>query len=181
LSLSFSIVSCKELGEAAAAVGAPRLSASLRCTSCTPLHIFCCGSATPRGDCAAGAWAASFMAREGRAVVELAKLSAFSLPRFCQRPCSTQNEAIGTGPDFRPSTISTLSTRSCLPPLTISPAWMNTSLSPVFSISSELTLLVSRTRNTPFCIASCKVIGTLLPAVLSPRTGNMVRFSYVTG
>ena len=75
-----------------------------------------------------GAAMASSAARDGIASLALENLAWSSLPRADQRPCSTQKEAIGTRPDFAGSSRLTVSTRSCLPPLTMSPAWMNTCL-----------------------------------------------------
>ena len=107
--------------------------------------------------------------REGIASRALENLVASSLPRADQRPGSTQNEAIGTMPERGGSTRLTISTRSCLPPFTMSPAWMKTSSSPVFSILSSLTWPVSSTWTRPFATASVKVSGTG-PAALGPWT-----------
>jgi hypothetical protein len=76
---------------------------------------------------------ASFASREGTLAEAVAKVFTSSLPRAVQRPCSTQNDAIGIRPDFGGSIRLTLSTRSCCPPFTISPDWMNTSSLPRFS------------------------------------------------
>ncbi len=76
---------------------------------------------------------------EGIASEALENLVASSPPRADQRPASTQNEAIGTSPERGGSTMLTVSTRSCLPPFTMSPAWMKISSSPVLSILSSLT------------------------------------------
>src|SRR5437879_6018182 len=50
--------------------------------------------------------------------------SAASDPRLLQRPCPAQNDAIGTLPECEVSTTSSENTRSCWPPLTISPDWI---------------------------------------------------------
>ena len=52
------------------------------------------------GAAAIGACIASFISRDGTLAVEAENLAASSVPRGDQRPCSTQNEAIGTRPDF---------------------------------------------------------------------------------
>jgi len=44
-----------------------------------------------------------------------------SLPRWLQRPCSTQKDATGSLPECGASTMSTPMVRSCRPPLTMSP------------------------------------------------------------
>ena len=116
-----------------------------------------------------GAAMASNADRDGIASLALENLAWSSLPRAAQRPCSTQKEAIGTLPDFAGSRRLTVSTRSCLPPLTMSPAWMNTCSAPVFSICSSLTRPVSITCTLPLASASCRVSGTGPPA-LAPRT-----------
>ena len=74
--------------------------------------------------------------RDGTELPALVKRLASSAPRAVQRPCSTQKDEIGILPDFPGTRILTPITRSCLPPLTISPAWMNTSSSPRFSSAS---------------------------------------------
>ncbi len=112
---------------------------------------------------------ASFISREGTAEAELAKLCASSPPRADQRPCSTQNEAIGMRPDFGVSIRLTVKVRSWRPPFTTSPACTKTACSPKFSIASALTLPVSLTRTTPFASASCSVSGTG-PAFEAPCT-----------
>ena len=116
-----------------------------------------------------GAAIASSADRDGIASLALENFAWSSLPRADQRPCSTQKEAIGTRPDFAGSRKLTVSTRSCLPPLTMSPAWMNTCSAPVFSICSSLTRPVSITCTLPLASASCSVSGTAPPA-LAPCT-----------
>ncbi len=62
---------------------------------------------------------ASFASRDGTAADAVAKVFTSSLPRADQRPCSTQNDAIGMRPDFEGRIRLTVSTRSCCPPLTM--------------------------------------------------------------
>ena len=79
---------------------------------------------------------ASLMDRVTTSCVEDSKRTTFSEPRCCQRPCSTQKTGT-VQRDFAAMTRSQASTRSCWPPLTMSPAWMKTSSSAeTFSISS---------------------------------------------
>jgi hypothetical protein len=54
---------------------------------------------------------AIFMSREGTWPDELANVFTSSLPRADQRPCSTQNEAIGMRPDFGGSSRLTIKVR----------------------------------------------------------------------
>ena len=103
-----------------------------------------------RGRLRRGARIAILASRDGTEADAVAKVFTSSLPRADQRPCSTQNDAIGRRPDFGGSTRLTLSTRSCWPPFTMSPAWMNTSSVPRFSICSSLTVPVSCTLTAPF-------------------------------
>jgi hypothetical protein len=112
---------------------------------------------------------ASFAWREGIASPALAKAVTSSVPRADQRPCSTQKAARPTSPDFGGSTKLSVSTRSRLPPFTMSPDWMNTSSLPVFSTFSSLTSPVSTTRTLPLARASCSVSGTG-PGALAPCT-----------
>ena len=70
---------------------------------------------------------ASFASRDGTAAEAVAKVFTSSLPRAVQRPCSTQNDAIGMRPDFGGRIRLTVSTRSCWPPFTMSPDCTNTS------------------------------------------------------
>ena len=82
----------------------------------------------------AGARIAIFASRDGTATDAVENVVTSSRPRADQRPCSTQNDAIGRRPDFGGRTRLTLNTRSCWPPFTMSPAWMNTSSVPRLSI-----------------------------------------------
>ncbi len=107
-----------------------------------------------------GACIASFISCEGTTAAAESNFDAFSAARGDQRPCSTQNEPIGMRPDLGGSSRLTVSVRSCLPPFTMSPACTNTGWSPRFSISSELTLPVSRTCTLPSRKASSSVSGT---------------------
>jgi hypothetical protein len=123
---------------------------------------------------------AIFMSREGTWPEELANVFTSSLPRADQRPCSTQNESIGMRPDFGGSSRLTIKVRSCWPPFTMSPAWMKTGSLPLFSISSWLTLPVSRTSTVRLANASSSVSGAL-PGADVPWMKKTVRFSWITG
>ena len=76
-------------------------------------------------------------------------MAALSAPRSAQRPCSTQNAESGIAPDFGFRIKLDVMTRSCLPPLTMSPDWMKTGSSPRFSILSSLTSPVSKDADAP--------------------------------
>src|SRR5216684_8345269 len=65
--------------------------------------------------------AANFSDFVATASVEELKRSARSEPRRVHRPCSTQNDAIGTRPDLEGNRKSSGNTRSCWPPFTMSP------------------------------------------------------------
>src|SRR5215218_1432212 len=68
-------------------------------------------------------FAASFISFDGAYSADDSKWSDDSDPRAVHLPCSTQNESIGSRPEFAGTIRSTAKNRSCLPPLTISPAW----------------------------------------------------------
>ena len=83
-----------------------------------------------------GAFMAILASREGKTEDAVANVFTSSLPRAVQRPCSTQNAASGTRPDFGGRIRLTVSARSCWPPFTMSPDWMKTSSLPRFSTAS---------------------------------------------
>src|SRR6266700_730239 len=86
-----SSVSCKLEADSLAMTVAPALSPSLPCTSATL--------------CQTSPWAFLYLLAKRRSLLaaisgQAANLSNASLPRFTQRPCSTQKEEIGTWPDL---------------------------------------------------------------------------------
>ena len=157
--------SCRLLAEAGALMSTPVTALSFCCSRLMPSQTFCWRSPVSRAPephvVDAGARIASFISREETVTADVENVRTSSPARADQRPCSTQNEAIGMRPDFGGSNRLTVSVRSCCPPFTISPAWTKTSRSPRFSISSELTLPVSRTFTTPLAMASASVSGTV--------------------
>ncbi len=60
-----------------------------------------------------GAFMAIFISRDGTAALAVEKLLTSSRPRADQRPCSTQNDAIGMLPDCGGSNRLTIRVRSC--------------------------------------------------------------------
>ena len=68
-------------------------------------------------------FAASFMLFPATELVEPLNWVVGSSPRPVHRPDSTQNDAIGTLPDFGATMKSVAIVRSCCPPRTMSPDW----------------------------------------------------------
>src|SRR3954447_20342145 len=87
-----------------------------------------------------------------------------------------------TSPDFGGTSRSNAIARSCLPPLTMSPDWMNTTASSdVFSTDSWLTVDVSWTTAFFWARASCRVRMFLPGSTSGPCRRKTVRLPWVNG
>ena len=121
-----------------------------------------------------------------RLCFEIEKRSAASPPRRCHRDFSTQKAGSGIRPDRAGTMKSTPIVRSCRPPFTMSPAWMKTSMSPVFSMSSSFTEPVSWSTASDASIDSSSTRYSGIEKLSGcgshgARRNQAVRFCTVTG
>src|SRR6185295_18436627 len=114
----FSSASCRLDGESAPLTRAPTLALSLSWATVTSFQTSLCEDFS---------LAANFTSRLGAEFDEELNTVEASLPRWLQRPCSTQKASIEITPECGGRIRSTTSMRSCAPPFTISPDWTYTS------------------------------------------------------
>src|SRR5262249_35916264 len=83
--------SCKLLGDVGLWTSLPTLALKRRCVSATSFHT---------SPCCRDSWTATFKPLLTTELAEQLNCPVSSPPRFCHRPCSTQNEGNGNTPDF---------------------------------------------------------------------------------
>jgi hypothetical protein len=166
--LPFSRLNWRLEREAAEVTGAPTFRLSLSWASETFAQTSCCER---------DPFAASFSSLDTIRSLEDENWPASSFPRFCQRPDSTQNASIFIRPERARIMMLIARTRSCFPPLTMSPDWINTSKCfDTFSTASSFTSEVSYTRRICRCIASCSVRMFVFDVSSFPWIRKMVKF-----